>query len=490
MEDAFLKVAQALKETEDHTKQVAVGSDLMGKSFAETLPAVRKGFDESKDSATVWSATTVQVLDTAQNNATTFVNYIKAGFGQVIADALTGTTEGFRRMKDSIDQLVDGTLKKAAGENYWQQILPPGLPKDLDDIIAKSDDWAQKTKAQGDALAEIADLGKDWNAEIKTMNPATVELAQNALAHGANQKTVADAYGLTAGAVKYLDDTMKAYQETLKAIEKIETDTRLKKEEGILGLSKIEQDASQKRFEAESRGLDQIGKAEADLRDLKEKNALDTTSYQILKIWEKADAEIAAFKGTKEQAEQHKAIVTQLAEEQVNAIQYAAETSIDHVAKHGVGKVAEAASQLETLIGGIKLPGSSEVHAFGQTYITSPTGQRIAVGPHGELPDSFWQQYSGQSSFSSGINNQPRIGSGYVPSFAEGGVGDFGSGTLAMLHGKEAIVPLGAGGAAGATTIQIYVTQPLGTPAQIADVVGRALMQNLRSQGVRVPPGA
>jgi len=149
------------------------------------------------------------------------------------------------------------------------------------------------------------------------------------------------------------------------------------------------------------------------------------------------------------------------------------------------------AKALETLQGGVKLPGSTEEHAFGQTYIVSPNGQRIAVGPHGELPDSFWQQYMGQSSFSSGINTQPRIGTGYSPpSFAEGGVGDFGSGTLALLHGKEAIVPLGSGTVAGATTIQIYVTQPLGTPDQIADVVGRAIMQNMRQQGVRVPPGA
>jgi hypothetical protein len=74
------------------------------------------------------------------------------------------------------------------------------------------------------------------------------------------------------------------------------------------------------------------------------------------------------------------------------------------------------------------------------------------------------------------------------PQFAQGGVGDFGSGTLAMLHGKEAIVPLSSGGVGATNVVNVYVTQPLGTPAQIADVVGRAIMTNLRQQGVRVPP--
>jgi hypothetical protein len=74
-----------------------------------------------------------------------------------------------------------------------------------------------------------------------------------------------------------------------------------------------------------------------------------------------------------------------------------------------------------------------------------------------------------------------------VPGFKEGGVGDFGRGTLAMLHGREAIVPLdrAGGNGLGNTTIQIYITQPLGTPSAIAAAVDAALMKRLRDTGVR-----
>lgn len=68
-----------------------------------------------------------------------------------------------------------------------------------------------------------------------------------------------------------------------------------------------------------------------------------------------------------------------------------------------------------------------------------------------------------------------------IPGFADGGVGDFGDGTLAMLHGQEAIVPLDQSGALG-TTVNVTFQNVNGTGKQVAQEVSNILMQNLKKR--------
>jgi hypothetical protein len=62
-----------------------------------------------------------------------------------------------------------------------------------------------------------------------------------------------------------------------------------------------------------------------------------------------------------------------------------------------------------------------------------------------------------------------------IPGFKDGGIGDFGDGTLAMLHGKEAIIPLEQAGAM--VTNHFYVN---GTAEDVARKVGDIFMTKLK----------
>jgi len=66
-------------------------------------------------------------------------------------------------------------------------------------------------------------------------------------------------------------------------------------------------------------------------------------------------------------------------------------------------------------------------------------------------------------------------------------IGERGPETM-FVPPHASIYPTGSG--AGATTVNIFITQPLGTPTEIARVVGQALDTRMRQLGVRSPSGA
>ena len=350
----------------------------------------------------------------------------------------------------------------------------------------------QEAKKYSDAWTELNSLGTSYKDTVAQLNPKLAEQATYYLNAGATVGQLAAAFPqLSAAQAKALDEMAKAAKKFQEDYDKNE-----------VTIADNQQKDTEKRNANVIAGFNQIQKAQADLKDFQMKASMDTTSYQVMKVWETADAQVAAFEKaghSAEQIAQYTAVVWETAATKQDEIQSAAydhlsnETEkilvdvvavankIKGVADDAVSHIAQASAQFQTLQGGVKMPGTSIETAFGQQYLTGPNGQRIAIGPHGELPDNL-NDLMGGSSFSSGISNMPR-----VPGFAEGGVGDFGSGTLAMLHGKEAIVPLSSGGVGATNVVNVYVTQPLGTPQQIADVVGKAITATLRGQGWRAP---
>jgi hypothetical protein len=533
-EQQFYAVADAIKGIEDPTKQVELAVQLFGKSGAELLPVIKRGFDDVKNSASDMSKETVKALDDAGDAWGRAKTYMSGLWGEAMADIVTLTTSGFRRMKSEIEDFIDhGVIPGAAQmKNFWGAVTPPGLPADLAEIEAGFDKDAEAIKRNAEeqkkmaaAMEDLNSVGKGWQGTLDTIDGDVVESIKYYLEAGVAQDKLATAFGLTAAQVKAVESAVKDYAETLKKVQKIEEDTRTKQEAGILGLSKLDQEASQKKMEAAGKGATEIEKIYADLRDYQMKTTTDVTTSEVMKTWAAADEKIKAFKGTSEQAAQYADLVYQDAQNKQDAIYDAAYDHYKHlndailvdvvdvankikgVADDAVDHVRQATAQLETLAGGTKLPGSTVQTAFGQNYLVAPNGQRVQLGPHGELPDNYLSILSGASNFSSGISSQSRIGSGFnVPSYAQGGYGDFGSGTLALLHGLEAIVPLDKspqvpgpaslpadltgrplGGGAAPIAVSIHVTQPLGTPDAIARAVGDALMNRLRGMGTRTP---
>ncbi len=73
-----------------------------------------------------------------------------------------------------------------------------------------------------------------------------------------------------------------------------------------------------------------------------------------------------------------------------------------------------------------------------------------------------------------------------LPSFADGGEGNFGSGTMVMLHGHERIIPLDKGGGGAMISAPIYITVSGGNGAQAGRDAADALLARMKQSGVKV----
>jgi hypothetical protein len=489
-EEAYLKVAAALKDVTDQNEKVRLGSELMGKGFVETLPAIKKGFDDVKDSSAGMAVGTVRDLHDMSVKGTEAYDTLKVTLGEALVTVLTGTTTGVRQLADAFDNLAQLAAPAAAKvQNLWGQILPPSVPKDLQEITDKSDAWAKETKAVQEAMIELDSAGKGWQGTLDTIDGTVVEAIKYYLAAGVSQRALATAFGLTEVQVKSVDSAMKNYAETLKAVQKIEGDHNKQAETNYLGLSKAENDYTQKRLENEGKAAEQLTAINKRLTDGYNKQTMSRADYESQKLWESADAQIAAFTKTGATAAQITDFTNKVYEEtalKASEIDYTAGQTITDItgkAIDGVQKMAAAgASAIQSLQGGVKLPGSSEQTDFGQNYLVSPTGSKVPLGPGGTLPKNWFDLYSGKSNF-------PQFAEG-VTNFAGGlaVVGERGP-ELVNLPGGSDVIPGGRFGGGGAPSITIHITQPFGTPEAIARAVADAQVALMRGQGVRLPYG-
>jgi hypothetical protein len=480
-EEKFYAISEALKQVDDDDKRVALGTQLMGKGFADVLPAIKAGFDGVKNSAAGMSKGTVDALDAAGDAAGRFYQSVKNNIGEAIADVLTLSTSKWREYKAALEDLPKVGPPIA---NMWGQILPPSVPKDLDAIIEKSDAWGASSKAIAEAMIELDSAGKGWQGTLNTINGEVVEAVKWYLDAGVSQQKLATAFGLTDAQVKAVAASMKDYTETIKLVMKVEGDRYRQADVNEFGLSKTENEQSQLRLTNEGKAATQLIAIDKQVNDDRMRQSMDRYTYENLKLWQAADDQIAAFQktgATAEQVTQFANSVYELTASKAAQLDDTATRTLDHVTAKAQEAGAAIGAAMQTYQGGAKLPGSTNETLFGQNYITSPSGVRVPIGPHGEIPKNFDELYAGRSSF---------------PQFA-GGVSNFSGGLaivgergpeLVNLPSGSDVIPGGRMGGGGMTQV-FYITQPLGSPEAIARAVADAQVGLMRGQGVRLPYG-
>jgi hypothetical protein len=384
------------------------------------------------------------------------------------------------------------TINRAIAQGAEKTITYANAVKFLNE---KHDAAGEAAKNYEIGIKELTLVGQNWHEVLKTIDPIVAQQAKHYLELGASTKAVGDSFKLSEAQVRALTSSIEADTKATKDLEaaqkdvaKVEGEVRSIRAASVEDLAGIGVKVKQEYFDNMSKGVDDIKKAQQELGDFMAKQTLSTTEYQKMKINEVADADIAAFKGTADQAAQYQQLRLALAEEQKNAlIAKEQETQAGIQEAIAIGHGPEELLPWSTL-GKRPIGGSSP----GGTISLGLTD----VGDINAALKAFYDSFIGNSAGTPGVGSYgtPAGPAGWnMPRFmAEGGPVTPGRPYVVGERGPELFVPRASGTVmptgGGGTVNHFYITQPLGTPQAIAAAVGTAQMTAAKGRGERFRP--
>jgi predicted nucleic acid-binding Zn-ribbon protein len=459
MTDKLWRLATSQQAVEGHWKALSEWESKHAATAASDATAIanladmQKNLDvETQKHIDLWTAvnsvgaTYQETLDKLSGTVVEGIKYyIQAGLEQSKIAALYGVTT--EQVKAEADAIKDETEALKDNAKFLEVVK-----KFHDEEVGKTNKELQKQAEENLKIAQATNAQILANFEAQTK----LNAAQGLDAKGAIQLQT-DAYttamkALDALHAKKVEGISQTAQENL--IEQQFTDTIYAQ---AIAADKAEQqkiDASNRSTEAQKSNLEQV----ADKAATTYQRALnDYTKYSQAQLEQLRDDANAAAQAVSDAA--------------ARAAQHA-----DDAFKSFHNTIVLDTTDLQTL--------NQELSKF---YDQLAAQGNVGTWGPGQSVGTPGGQYSG-----------PR-----VPKFGEGGSGDFGSGTIVELHGKEAIVPLdddsasnilygGSAGRAGGGSViyqTINITQPLGTPDAIARAVGDANVALMKGQGIRLPYG-
>ncbi len=413
-----------------------------------------------------------------------------------VANTLSGGmayTESIKQSEAILDSLY---IKMAEGEQR------------IDGYVEAQSQWAVETGKINDKIEEVRQRMIKANESLKEGRQATDQMAaatenasDKALVYAASTGKVEGAIRQTAEEMKKAKEAMKEMaqvdealrkgqtitqhlleginDETEKAIKKyLEAGVSLDKLAAAYGLTNKQAQAISETWAKEKKAADEVAEAWKELNSIgKDQQSVLRGVSSVVIDQVKEYMKLGASLGSLKQAygltdTQLKAISETLKK---NSEAWAQEAKMVDATTKNVRTLAgewitAAEAKERANVGGSFTINRGNLGANLKTWgVPEMLGMQLAEKGFSfqEILEAFrtntWQTWKPTG---------PRI-----PGFREGGVGDFGEGTLAMLHGKEAIIPLDKAGGVGGVVNNFYVN---GTAEESARKIGEILMRDLK----------
>lgn len=498
-QEAFVQIADAAGRIDDPMTKSAIAAELFGgrlaKQLLPMLGDVRDRMNEVPKDAIISDANIAKAhefevgldhLETKLKSwtvsvvgvASTYNTWLESGTGLTgFLDMLHGkTVVGTKDLDDH----------KAATETSADATLH--LTQTVKDKIEADALAAEKLKAFTAAMVEVDAVGVGWKGTLNTISGSVVEAIRYYLEAGVAQDKLATAYGLTAAQVKAVGSALKDETEQLK-VQAAATEQ----------VTKIWDEFNQIASKGGTAFDDQVASIDRWAEDLEakaQKAGTDTKEFYdaLTALWSAKlhQAALSTEQAVQDVGEAARSVFAEMNDDVMgitsdfdgwNDAIMNVKQSLDGTIQSAkdLQKAHDAGNSLD--VG--HAARDPEIMELLKTGWSLENAESIKLGRQwGYQP----KLYDNKGNLESAPSKDER-----VPGYKDGVLGAPGGWSMVGEAGPEMMfVPPGAdiykngAGPSGTTVVQhIYITQPLGTPTQIAKAFDSATIQRQKNIGVR-----
>jgi hypothetical protein len=156
----FMEIGEAISQIEDPAQQVRIAMDLFGKSGAEVLPTLKRGFEDLREASVGMSRETIENMDTLGDAWTALGRKVKAVGADLLASTLPAVMRAaaeVKRFKDQVEGIkppsrVEGAKAPAISVEEERRAID-----DLNDSLREAEKQHRKVEAATKKAAEAAE---------------------------------------------------------------------------------------------------------------------------------------------------------------------------------------------------------------------------------------------------------------------------------------------------------------------------------------------